>query len=564
MCAACRVADAIPSWLLALGFYVVVAILTIGWFAIRNPGAVCACVGTADPSQYMWSMEWWPHAIGDGINPFVTHFLWAPTGVNLAKAATIPTAALLMTPVTLTFGPIVSYNLVAIASPALSAFTAYLLCRRIAKRELPAFVGGFLFGFSSYEFAQLMGHTNLFVTFLIPPMVHLTLRRVDREISRLVYIVVMAVLFALQVGLSTELLAEVVMLGIVLLACTRFLASEPHRSRIAGLAAEAVGAGVLAVVVTSPFLYYALISGGFPPTNPELAIRYGTDFANLIFPTDVNWVGHHRFEPLWITFEKGSLVESDGYVGVALLIAFAVWFFSGARKKLVGKLLAITVIIAVVMSFGSKLHVAGIETVPMPFDVVKSLPVFDSLVPSRIMLFATLAIAIAIAAWLARPDGHRLARWALALLGAFMIFPNVAASLYGVPQPNPHFFSTSIYRRYSVQNEMVLVLPYGAGADSTLWQAETGFYFRMPEGYVSSTIPSPFDAEPGVAELWANIPPKPATFDAFLRAHHVGHIVVESALAGPWPTALAELGLHARSVGGVLLYEVPRRLSAGA
>jgi hypothetical protein len=35
----------------------------------------------------MWALSWWPHAISHGINPFVTHYLWSPTGVNVAQGA---------------------------------------------------------------------------------------------------------------------------------------------------------------------------------------------------------------------------------------------------------------------------------------------------------------------------------------------------------------------------------------------------------------------------------------------------------------------------------------------
>ena len=34
-----------------------------------------------------------------------------------------------------------------------------------------------------------------------------------------------------------------------------------------------------------------------------------------------------------------------------------------------------------------------------------------------------------------------------------------------------------------------------------LWQAETGFAFYMPEGYVSSFVPSPFNGDPTVKQF---------------------------------------------------------------
>ena len=122
----------IPKWILVLFFYLTLAVLTIGRYAITNPRTVCACVGTGDPAAFMWSLAWWPHAISHGLNPFVSHYLWSPTGVNLAQAAMIPTAAIAMSPFTALFGQTFSYNLLAIFSPALAAFTSSRECMRSA------------------------------------------------------------------------------------------------------------------------------------------------------------------------------------------------------------------------------------------------------------------------------------------------------------------------------------------------------------------------------------------------------------------------------------------------
>ena len=132
-------------------------------------------------------------------------------------------------PFTALFGPLFSYNAISIASPALSAFTAYLLVAGWSSASCRRWREGFLFGFSSYEFGQLLGHLHLVMIFLIPVMVHVTLRRVDREISRRAYLFWMALLLVLQMGLSTEWLAECVALGMVLLVAARFLAAQPQR-----------------------------------------------------------------------------------------------------------------------------------------------------------------------------------------------------------------------------------------------------------------------------------------------------------------------------------------------
>ncbi len=123
-----RYCGSVPRWVLVLAFYSLLGLVTIGRHVIAHPRTVSASVGSADPAQYMWAMSWWPHAIAHGLNPFVTHYLWAPAGVNTAQAALIPTAAIFMVPFTALFGPIFSYNLLAVISCTLSAFTAYWLC----------------------------------------------------------------------------------------------------------------------------------------------------------------------------------------------------------------------------------------------------------------------------------------------------------------------------------------------------------------------------------------------------------------------------------------------------
>jgi hypothetical protein len=549
-------ARAVPTWLWVLAFYLLMAVVTIGRHAIAHPRHICACVGSQDPAAYMWALSWWPHALAHGLNPFVTHYLWSPTGVNVAQGAMIPTAALVMAPVTELVGPIASYNALSIASPMLAALTAYLLCRRIAGRELPAVVGGYLFGFGAYEFAQLTGHLNLTLVFLIPVMVHLALRRLDREITRRAYVIWMAVLFVLQAGLSTELLADALGLGLVAVVAARFLVSKSRRSLIDGLLAETLGGGLIALVLASPFIYYALFSGAFPTGAANLSDAYGLDLLNPLFPTYSTWLGHHDFLSLGLTYEGQNVSEADGYLGIPIVLAFILWAV-GARRTLLARMVVIVAAVSVVAALGSHLHVAGQQTMALPFNWFRDLPIFDNIVPSRIVLFTALMVSIGIASWLSMPTGRSIGRWLLVVAGAVAIFPNLLVGLYGTPPVNPRFFSTAMYRRYLKPGETILALPFGERDVSMLWQAETGFYFYMPEGYVSGVVPSPFNIQPTTGALILNVPPSAPAFEAFVEEHYVSHVVVDTTNAGPWPAFLSQIGLHGHQVGGVLLYAVP-------
>ena len=46
-----------------------------------------------DPGWAIWCLVWWPHAIVNGLNLFVTHAIWAPSGFNLTWQTSIPLAS---------------------------------------------------------------------------------------------------------------------------------------------------------------------------------------------------------------------------------------------------------------------------------------------------------------------------------------------------------------------------------------------------------------------------------------------------------------------------------------
>lgn len=556
--------------------YAAIGILTVGWHSVTHIQSVCACSASADAGLFMWGLAWWPHAIANGINPFVPHYVWSPVGSNIAQATMIPTASIVMTPITELFGPVASYNVLSIASPVLAAFTGYLLCRRVAHREAPALVGGYIFGFGSYEFTQLIGHLNLTLIFIIPLFVYLVLCRADREISRRVYVLAMALLMILQAGLSTELLAECVGLGAVLLVSARFLGSPVRRPQLDSVIGETVGAGLIALVLASPFFYYAFFSGGFPSGAPFLSDAYALDLLNPLLPTYSTWLGHSDLLAVSSSYVGGGVGGTDGYLSIPIIIAFGLYVL-GRHKTTLAKLLMIATGVSFIAALGSHLYVDGHRTIPMPFDLVRHLPIFNNVIPERIILFTTLAVAVGIATWLSFTTGRVTMRWLLVLLGIILTLPNIASVLYGRPIRNPPFFATSMYKRYLTRGEGVLILPYSYNDQSMLWQAETGFAFYMPEGYVGPAIPTSFTSQPAVDQLIANDMPSSTELSAFLHKYNIHHVIVDPESAGPWskqmaqiglrsqrlarqqpwPERLAQLGLREQKVGGILLYNLP-------
>jgi hypothetical protein len=87
----------VPTNAVVLLGYVCVSFAYFGWRLLPHPGRPYIGQGR-DPQIFIWSFAWWPHAILHGENPFVTHAIFAPDGLNLTWATSIPGLALAFSP----------------------------------------------------------------------------------------------------------------------------------------------------------------------------------------------------------------------------------------------------------------------------------------------------------------------------------------------------------------------------------------------------------------------------------------------------------------------------------
>src|SRR3954468_19344768 len=142
---------AVPFSAVVLGAYVALAVAVFSG-AWRDPAT--RWVGNDfDPILFIWHLRWMPFALGDGHNPLLSNYMAYPDGFNLMWNTSILLPAFVLSPITLLLGMIVAYNVLATLALALSAWCAYFALRRYA-RPLPAAIGGLLYGFSPFMFAQ--------------------------------------------------------------------------------------------------------------------------------------------------------------------------------------------------------------------------------------------------------------------------------------------------------------------------------------------------------------------------------------------------------------------------
>lgn len=513
-----------------------------------------------DPTTFIWYLEWWPHALTEGLNPLHTALLWAPQGVDLAGGNGIPALGLLAWPLTAAFGPVASFNVLVLLAPALSAWTAYLLARHLTRAFWPSLVAGYLFGFSTYVLGRMLGHLNLGTVALLPLAVLLVVRRLEGDLPWRRFALLLGLVVLGQLLISPEIALTMVLFGgLTLLAGAALSPAEERRrvwSALGGVAAAVGGASL----VLSPFLIGTIRTGlAESPIYDFYPAFYSTDLLNFVVPTGLTRLGRTEFAEVSAAF-TGNLAEQVAYVGLPLLAVTALFLASRRRDRWVQ---AVTAVLAVLLvaTLGPVLHVAGAETVALPWRAVLSVPLLEYALPGRFMLYVFLIVAVAAGLWLAEANRRPWARWALVLAGVLLLLPNTEATVWTTEVQTPAFFANGTYREHLVPGETVVVVPYGDRGASMLWQAQADLSFRMAGGYVNVVPPERFSAWPILHSLYTGdlVDGHAEHLRAFLGAHEVRSVIVADGYPGSWGELFAVLGEPER-VGGVSLYRVPEEV----
>jgi hypothetical protein len=499
-----------------------------------------------DPATNVWSLQWWPYAIGHGLNPLYTHVLLAPAGHSLAWVTTVPTLAVLAAPLTLAAGPVVSFNVLAAISVPLAAWAAFVLCRRLTGKFWAGLAGGAVFGFSAYEVSDAAyGRLNLAYTMLLPILGYIIVVWWERRISNRAFVILAAVTLAAQFYQFNELFADLTGFLAIALVVGFALAGPAGRPVIVQLGKFIGLAYMIAIVLALPYVAYMLAS---KPPRP-VAVS-GTDLASLVIPRPgrtfgLAWLAHAAAGP--------DKLSAECYIGIPLLVLVVLLAVTGWQSRLVRFLCCMTVII-VVASLGPTVYLEGRRTQAVPWAGLFDLPLVRNAYPLRWMVFAYLVLAVAVALWLAGPArGVRWARWPLAVLVILSIALDAAPIKVKTHSEVPTFISAGQYRRQLSPGEIVVVVS-NVGDAGMLWQAESDFYMRIAGGYINQGINHRTDLPAPVKALENPTAANVASFERFVKADHVGAILLDPEDDLGWADIFGRVGLVGHATGGVVVY----------
>ncbi|MEV7420290.1 dolichyl-phosphate beta-glucosyltransferase [Streptomyces sp. NPDC089919] len=437
----------------------------------------------SDQNQWEWFFAVTADNVSHLRNPLFTTLQGMPDGVNLMANTVMLGLSVPLTPVTLAFGPGLTWALVLTLGLAGTALAWYWLIRRwlVASRWAAA-LGGALAAFAPPMVSHANAHPNFCVLFMIPLIVDRALRlcggrRVRRDG------VLLGLFAAYQVFLGEEpfLLAAV---GMLLFAAA-YAVADPRTARAAARPLLK-GLGIAALVALplvafplywqffGPQSYHSVLHGDAAGNSPRAFVEYAQ---RSLFGDEAQ-------------ADKLALnrTEQNAFYGwplIALCAAVAWWQWRRAAVKA----LAVTALGAAWLSLGQRIRIPGTDLVaPGPWRLLAHQPLFESVIEGRVGMVCAPALGVLVALGadriLALPEVRQRRLGMVAVAAALL---PIVPTPFPVRDraPVPAFIADGTWRQYLPEGRSLVPVPVPdpAGSDALHWQVEAGLGFRMPGGY---------------------------------------------------------------------------------
>ncbi len=452
---------------------------------LSNPG---------DSESFEFYLAWNLHAIGTGSNPFFTPNLYAPDGLDLGNAISVPTVSLLVAPVTLLFGGTAGYNVAFLLSIFLAGAAVTALARELTGSAAGSLLAGLLTVVSPYFAGHALSHLNLMWVAGLPFLAYVTVRLARGTLGRAWFVGWVALTVAFTVGASTELLVTQTVFGAIAWLVALVVIPAAVRGRWAATLPWLALGGVIGGTLGSPAILAALRSG-VPEQVANDPTLYASDLTNVLAPTQNTLIGDSFFQTLragWL----GNQAENTAYIPVTLLVVALVVVVLFHRDRVVRGVVAFAVL-AFLCSLGPLLTIAGAQTIPLPWELATLVPGLDHALPGRFSAFVFMGVALLVATgWAHLRRRGRGVLLAAALTSCALLVPNLQLMLFPTDASLPSYVTSGQLDRDVDDGENVLVLPAGQWGPGMRWMQYLDFSFEMPAGNGGGAEPPPMLQEP--------------------------------------------------------------------
>jgi len=497
--------------LLAVGFGVAA---TSGLWG--DPAGRMVAGNVPDAIHYSWWLGHTPHALFQVESPFDTTDMNWPTGVGAMSNTTLLLPALLLSPVTVLGGPLLTLNILNLLAVPLCFAAAYWALRRVPGMSAgAASIGAACFAVSPAVVNSLTGHITMAFAPGLPIIMALGVeawrtdhRRTSRfdEHSPLRVGLLLGLATLVQTFIGEEILFQAA-LGTALITIVAAL-SRPRQIRAASR--RLVRALAVALAVFLPVAAYPLYLQFFGPHanhgSPFTKDYFGADLYSFFTPTE-GVLLHTAADVQTTSYFPGGIEEHLAYLGWPLIVACLATIVLGWRWLAV-RCVGVGLLFAAALSLGGRLWIDGVWTDHhFLYSLLQPIPVIEASLATRFgLLVAAFAGAVLAMGVQALRTGSRyrllhpvsrsfatrrfgrtgITARAVAAVGvsAACLVPILPAEIPVTDAPAvPQWFTSDATEL--PRDTVVVVLPYPVATLPTAmrWQSESGYAFKMPGGY---------------------------------------------------------------------------------
>ena len=365
--------------ILILGLY---AILTIALTFPVIENMTGSMAGEGDAWQVLYILWYAKQALlaGDpSLTMSYTNYLFYPHGSPMIFSAFSLFDQLLGIPLQLIFGLAATYNILWMLSFILAGYGAFLLVRYLTGNDAAAFIGGMIFTFSPYHFAQGLEHIGA-TTIEWIPFCALFLIKAFREKS-LKSAAVAGVFFILVAMSDSQYMVFMGLFSMLLFVFEVAIALKISRAAKKENKLQPQHSGDLKSVLFVFAIFTCIALAGAIPLNYDLihialsgnnylkpdiseAVLFSGDLAGFFTPSSL-----HPIFGAWLATNvyshfTSNVVEYTTYAGMVALVLSIIAVITSWKEKYV-KFWSISALFFAVMVLGPALHVFGLVRIPI-------------------------------------------------------------------------------------------------------------------------------------------------------------------------------------------------------
>ncbi|WP_412539723.1 hypothetical protein R8Z50_28355 [Longispora sp. K20-0274] len=419
-------------------------------------------------------------------NPLFSSQINVPDGVNMMANTSILGLAIPLAPVTLLFGVNVSYTLLVMIALSANATAWYwLFSRHLVTSRAAAFIAALFCGFAPGFVSQANGHPNVAGQFMVPIILYWVakLRTSERPWRTGI---VLGLLITYQAFINEEVLLFIAITGLIM----TLVYGVSHRDEFRRILKPAVtGLGVAAGVALL-LLAYPLWFQFFGPQHygavPALSVTYYSDLGSYFSYASESLAG----APFRDRGLHAHPAEENAYFGWPLLILCAVTTVLLWRNVLVRIAAAVGLVFGS-LSLGPMIKIYGHNTgLHSPFSLINELPVLESIVPVRLAIMVTPAVAVLLALALdkvitaPRTVGGPRVLWYAGFAAALLPIMPTPLPARDVPAA-PAFVTQGMWKQYVGPGDSVVTVPLAniGNLAAQRWSAQVDLDMPIAGGY---------------------------------------------------------------------------------